>query len=142
MPGVGNELQLLDLPAALFSTPAVWSDASNNAWVFLGFPDVVQGYRLEATSSGQSRLVEIWNTSPAQTYGEGTSPVVANGMVFVAFDGAVVALDARTGKVLWNSASHGASKSIGAVHWQSPIVVNGAVYCSDQNGNLTAFGLR
>ena len=38
LPGLGNELQLIDLPQGLFSTPAVWSDASNNAWIFLGSP--------------------------------------------------------------------------------------------------------
>jgi outer membrane protein assembly factor BamB len=61
-------------------------------------------------------------------------------MVFVAFDGALFALNAATGHVLWDSASSG-NKSIGSVHWQSPIVVNGWVYCSDLNGNLTAFAL-
>jgi len=140
LPGVGNELQLVDLPAGLFSTPAVWSDASGNAWIFLGFPDVVEAYRLETNSSGQSLLVGIWQNSAGSTGGEGTSPVVADGIVFVAFDGAIVALNATNGNVLWNSSRYG-PKSIGPVHWQSPIVVNGWVYCSDQNGNLTAFSL-
>lgn len=36
LPGVGGELQLIDLPGGLFSAPAVWTDASNNAWIFLG----------------------------------------------------------------------------------------------------------
>jgi outer membrane protein assembly factor BamB len=140
LPGVGNELQLLDLPGALFSTPAVWSDASSNTWLFMGFSDVVQAYRLETNGSGQSQLVGIWHASPAQTGGEGTSPVVANGIVFVAFDNAIVALNATDGTELWSSATH--PKSIGPVHWQSPIVANGWVYCSDQNGNLTGFALQ
>jgi outer membrane protein assembly factor BamB len=142
LPGVGNELQLIDLPSGLFSTPAVWTDPSNNAWIFMGFPDVVEAYQLQTNSSGVSQLVGIWQSSPASTGGEGTSPVVANGIVFVAFDGALVALDAINGNVLWNSAKYGSAKSIGPVHWESPIVVNGWVYCSDENGNLTAFSLR
>jgi outer membrane protein assembly factor BamB len=141
LPGVGNELQLLDLPQGLFSAPAVWTDASSNAWVFVGLSYVVEGYRLKTNASGQSRLVLMWQSSPGQTQGEGTSPVVANGIVFIAFDGAVFALDALTGHVLWNSANHGSSKTIGPVHWQSPIVANGWVYCSDLNGDLTAFAL-
>jgi outer membrane protein assembly factor BamB len=141
LPGVGNELQLIDLPAGLFSTPAVWTDTSGNAWIFMGFPDVVEAYRLETNGSGVSQLVGIWQASPGSTGGEGTSPVVADGIVFVAFDGAIVALNATSGKVLWNSSNYSSGKSIGSVHWQSPIVVNGAVYCSDQNGNLTAFTL-
>jgi hypothetical protein len=141
LPGVGNELQLLDLPQGLFSTPAVASDASGNPWIFLGFSYVVIGYQLKTNGSGQSRLVQMWQASPAQTNGEGTSPVVANGMVFVAYDGAIVALDAINGNVLWNSSAYGSGKAFGPVHWQSPIVVDGSVYCSDLNGNLTAFAL-
>ena len=87
LPGVGDELQLVDLPGPLFSTPAVWTDGSSNAWIFMGFSDVVQAYRLQTNGSGVSMLVGIWHTSPGQTGGEGTSPVVANGIVFVAFDG-------------------------------------------------------
>lgn len=142
LPGVGNELQLIDLPQGLFSTPAVWSDASNHAWIFMGFSYVIQAYRLNTNSSGQSQLVEIWHSSPGQTGGEGTSPVVANGVLFVAYDGAIFALNAMNGNTLWSSAMSSARKTIGPVHWQSPIVVNGAVYCSDQNGNLTAYALH
>ncbi|MGC1379562.1 MAG: PQQ-binding-like beta-propeller repeat protein [Candidatus Baltobacteraceae bacterium] len=138
LPGVANELQLIDLPGELFSTPAVWTTNAGQAWIFLGFPGVVQAYRLE-TKAGQSRLVGIWNSSPGQTGKEGTTPVVANGMVFIAYDGAIFALNALNGNVLWNSARHG--KTIGNVHWSSPIVVNGWVYCSDESGNLTAFAL-
>lgn len=140
LPGVGNELQEVDLPAPLFSTPAVWTDSANNTWLFMGFPDVVQAYRLETNGSGVSQLVGIWHSSPAQTNGEGTSPVVANGIVFVAFDGALVALNAMNGHALWSSAQY--TKNIGSVHWQSPIVVDGSVYCSDQGGNLTGYSLH
>ncbi|HET6276473.1 MAG TPA: PQQ-binding-like beta-propeller repeat protein [Candidatus Cybelea sp.] len=138
--GVGNELQLLDLPAPLFSTPAVWTDGSSNTWLFMGFSDLVQAYRVETNGSGVSQIVGIWHASPGQTNGEGTSPVVANGIVFVAFDGAIVALNAINGNELWTSATH--PKTIGSVHWQSPIVINGGLYCSDQSGNLTGFALQ
>ncbi|MBV8531546.1 MAG: PQQ-binding-like beta-propeller repeat protein, partial [Candidatus Eremiobacteraeota bacterium] len=143
LPGVGGELQLIDLPNGLFSTPAVWTDASNKAWIFLGFSDVVEAYRLETNGSGVSQLVGIWqNGGAGSTSGEGTSPVVANGILFVAFDGAIVALNAMTGNELWSSAMPSAGKTIGSVHWQSPIVVNGWVYCSDQSGDLTAYALH
>jgi outer membrane protein assembly factor BamB len=141
LPGVGNELQLIDLPQGLFSTPAVWTEGSGSPWVFLGFSYVVEAYQLQTSGSGQSQLVQIWTSSPGQTNGEGTSPVVANGIVFVAFDGAIFALNALNGNVLWNSSKYSSSKPTGPVHWQSPIVVNGWVYCSDENGNLTAFAL-
>ncbi len=141
LPGVGNELQLIDLPGGLFSTPAVWTDASNNAWVFLGFSNVVEAYSLHTNGKGISSLKLMWQSSAGSTGGEGTSPVVADGIVFVAFDNAIVALRTRSGNELWSSAMHGAGRTIGPVHWESPIVVNGWVYCSDENGNLTAYAL-
>jgi PQQ-like domain len=141
MPGVGGELQLIDMPGGLFSAPAVWTDGSNNAWIFLGFSYVVEAFRLQ-TYSGVSKLVGVWQSSPGQTGGEGTSPVVANGIVFVAFDDAIVALNAVNGNLLWTSANYGSAPSFGQVHWQSPIVVNGRLYCSDQNGHLTAYALK
>ena len=141
LPGVGNELQLIDLPGGLFSTPAVWTDGSSRAWLFIGFSNVVEGYRLQ-TKGGTSKLALIWQSSAGSTGGEGTSPVVADGIVFVAFDNAIVALNALNGNTLWSSAMHTAGKTIGPVHWESPIVVNGSVYCSDENGNLTAYSLR
>jgi|HubBroStandDraft_4_1064222.scaffolds.fasta_scaffold00128_14 outer membrane protein assembly factor BamB len=142
LPGVGNELQLVDLPGGLFSTPAVWTDGSNNAWIFIGFSNVIEGYRLHTNSQGVSSLSLMWQSSPGSTGGEGTSPVVANGIVFIAFDNAIVALNALNGNELWSSAMHGAGRTIGPVHWESPIVVNGWVYCSDENGQLTAYALH
>jgi hypothetical protein len=142
LPGVGDELQLVDLPGGLFSAPAVWTDPSNNAWIFLGFSNEVTAYRMKTNKSGVSELASIWQASPGSSYGEGSSPVVANGIVFVAFDGAIVALNALNGSELWSSANRGAGGTIGGIHWQSPIVVNGSVYCSDESGNLTAYSLR
>ncbi len=142
LPGVGGELQQIDLPGGLFSAPAIWTDASNQAWVFLGFSNEVMAYRLQTNSSGLSQLKSIWQVSPGNSSGEGSSPVVADGLVFVAFDSALVALDALSGKELWSSAETRAGGTIGPIHWESPIVVNGWVYCSDQNGNLTAYALH
>lgn len=142
LPGVGGELQQVDLPGGLFSTPAVWTDASNNAWIFMGFSNEVVAYQLQTSKSGTSQLASIWQSSPGNSYGEGSSPVVANGIVFVAFDGALVALNATSGSELWSSAQKSAGGTIGSIHWESPIVVNGWVYCSDGNGNLTAYSLR
>lgn len=141
LPGVGNEIYTLPITAGLFSNPAVWSAGSNAPWIFLGFSSEVDAFQVQTSASGSSMLVQVWRATPGSTYGEGTSPVVANGIVFVAFDGSLVALNATNGHLLWNSAKYGSSKSIGSVHWESPIVVNGWLYCSDENGNLTAFAI-
>lgn len=140
LPGVGGELQEISLSYELFSTPAVWTDPANRVWIFLGSSQSVDAYRL-VTNRGASRLVGAWRSSPGQTSGEGTSPVVSNGIVFVAFDGALVALNAQTGAELWTSTMRGVGKTIGRVHWESPIVVDGWLYCSDESGQLTAYAL-
>jgi outer membrane protein assembly factor BamB len=141
LPGVGGERQKLSLPSPLFATPAVWTDSSNRTWIFMGFSLDIRAYRLQTNASGVSTLVEVWDSQAGLTNGEGTSPVVSNGIVFVAMDNALLALDALTGKTLWSSANAGALHTIGPVHWESPIVVNGWVYCSDENGKLTAYAL-
>lgn len=141
LPGIGGELQEISLPWQLFATPAVWVDRSGSAWIFLGFPQAVDAYRLATDGRGRSTLAGVWRSTAGSTGGEGTSAVVSNGIVFVAFDNAIVALNAASGKELWTSAMASAGKTIGPVHWESPIVVNGRVYCSDENGNLTAYAL-
>lgn len=44
------------------------------------------------------------------------------------------AYDPTTGASLW-------STSIGSVHWESPLVVDGVLYVTDGSGHLAAFGL-
>lgn len=139
LPGVGGELQEITLPSRLYATPAVWTNAQGVTYIFFGLPNEIDAYELETSGTGVSSLVEAWSASDGSTGGEGTSPVVSNGIVFVAMDDAIYALSAQTGNELWSSAN--TARTIGAVHWQSPIVVNGWVYCSDQSGNLTAYGL-
>jgi outer membrane protein assembly factor BamB len=138
--GVGHELQEIRLPTQLFATPAVWS-SGNRTRVFIALPDEVEAFAVTIGSNGATQLRGVWRSRAGHTAGEGTSPVVSNGIVFVAFDGAIVALSARTGRLLWSSAQPSAMRTIGPVHWESPIVVDGVVYCSDEDGRLTAYGL-
>jgi outer membrane protein assembly factor BamB len=51
----------------------------------------------------------------------------------VAGSNSVRAFDPATGKQLWYDTG------IGAIHWESPIVANGALYITDENGRLTAY---
>jgi outer membrane protein assembly factor BamB len=125
-------LQTLALGNEVFSAPAVWSGPRGATFVFLGLGDGVRAYRL-TTSDRTSRLSAAWRTDLGGAV-QGTSPVVANGVLFVATSGQLVALDALTGDRLW-------SHELGSIHWESPSVGDGAVYCSDENGALTAFAL-
>lgn len=140
LPGVGGELQVLHPSQSLYSAPAVWTDSSNHVWIFFGFPARIYAYQLVTDASGVSKLSLKWSKAVGKTV-RGTSPVVADGIVFGAFNGAIVALAATTGAELWSSATLGSQESIGPVHFESPIVVNGWVYCSDSSHNLTAYAL-
>jgi outer membrane protein assembly factor BamB len=67
---------------------------------------------------------------------------VVDGVVFVAAGGALTALDVRSGKVLWSSTNPSSGGTIGSIHWQSPIAVDGGVYVSDGSGALSAYTLN
>ena len=140
LPGVGNELQVIKLPKPLYSTPAVWSDSYGNVSVYIGVQNRLNAYHVLTNASGQSRLHQAWSVKLGHTL-RGTSPVVANGIVFIAFDNQLFAVNAASGQTLWSSRSNNGG-TIGVVHWQSPIVVNGWVYCADQSRNITAFALK
>ena len=136
--GIGGERQTLPLPTQLFTAPAVWRDATRT-WIYAGFPGAdagVKAFVVETNHAGRTRLRPAWSASVAAT-----SPVVVNGVVFVAGEGVLRALDARSGHALWSSADAGAGGTIGGIHWQSPVAVGGWVYCSDQSRHLTAYAL-
>jgi outer membrane protein assembly factor BamB len=131
--GLGAPLQSIPLGEELFSAPAVWTGADGATLVIVGLGDGVRSYRL-TTKDGKPELAAAWSAS-FDSGREGTSPIVYDGIVFVATSGDLIALDARDGKRLW----HG--DALGPIHWQSPSAAGGAVYCSDENGVLTAFAL-
>jgi outer membrane protein assembly factor BamB len=130
---IGGEISLttsLDYRGGLNTQPAVWIDpASGIPWLIAVYKSTVHAFFAQANARGRPQLVEAWNIP---TTG-GTSPVVADGVVFfVAQTNQLVALDARTGTQLWSSAVTG-------VHWASPIVVNGVVYLTDNDATLRAY---
>jgi outer membrane protein assembly factor BamB len=134
--GVGGAIQEYDLGTGVYSAPAVWRDGKSATWIFVGTSSTVTALRLETDAKGKSELRKAW----AADIG-GTSPVVADGTVFIATDNALNALDAHTGKLVWSSGDESAGGSIGGIHWESPIVVNGWVYVSDEAGHLTAYSV-
>lgn len=135
----GGELQVIASPGKcdVLTQPTVWQNpAGGRIWVFVADSCGTGAYRAVTDSHGTTQLEHAWDISQG-----GTSPVLAGGVLFIAADHQVLALDPRTGHQLWTSASPAAGGSIGAIHWQSPIVINGHLYCADQDGHLTAYGL-
>jgi outer membrane protein assembly factor BamB len=138
---LGGELQTMDAPnhCPVLTQPAVWIDPRTGAvWVLITSGCAIGGYQVSAEKDGKPRMRLVW-TVPAGA----TSPIVAGGVLFAATTGnkEILALDPRTGRQLWTSGGPHAGGSIGYTHWENPIVVNGRLYCTDENGDLVAYGL-
>ena len=100
-------------------------------WVFVANGSGIAGLQLTlAGSAGQPQLKVIWQKPDA-----GTSPIVANGVLYSANSGRLQALDPETGTTLW------ATTQVGPIHWESPVVADGTVYLTDETNRLTAFAL-
>ncbi|MFC4818803.1 PQQ-binding-like beta-propeller repeat protein [Dokdonella ginsengisoli] len=145
---VGGEVQALDAPQGrngypndlMREQPAVWVDpADHSTWVFVGNGSGMSGLQLGLDGANRPMLTARWTKAGASN--GSSSPVVANGVLFnagVCASGSGVCVNARnphTGDVLWSS------PAIGPLHWQSPIVVDGAVYVTDNNAKLWKFAL-
>jgi hypothetical protein len=110
----GGEVAVLNGIAEgdIFTAPAVWVDPSTGmTWAFLVDPRAIHGLRLALDSNGKPTLEEVWTVG-----GGGSSPIVANGVVYYASYSGIRGLDPTSGNVLWQDAS------IGKIHWESPIV--------------------
>lgn len=132
----GGERQVISLECGVYHQPVVWTDTSGQVWVIVPTACGLRAFRVSTDTHGVTKLVAAWKTD-----GTTTSPVIAGGVLFALTSGAVHALDPRTGKTLWTSGQASAGGTIGGVHWESPIVIGGRLYCSDESGALYAFGL-
>jgi outer membrane protein assembly factor BamB len=130
---VGGELQIVKLAQGgeILTRPATWlNPATQVPWIFVANPLGISAYSLVADRSGPPELTLQWMKKTG-----GTSPIIANGVLYYASSGAIRALDPVTGKQLWQS------RFIGNVHWSTPIMVNGTLYIGDTAGNVTAFAI-
>jgi len=127
---VGGELSTVSLPQGgqILTAPAVWVNPTDNTtWVFVANDAGVSGLVLDL-SQAMPTLKRKWKIVDG-----GTSPIVANGVLYFAGNGVLHALNPLDGTQAWHA-------PIGNIHWESPIVVNGMVYLTDENKTLFAFG--
>jgi outer membrane protein assembly factor BamB len=109
--------------------PAVWvNPADATTWFYIANYSGLSAFHLLIDAAGEPSL-SVWSTPQG-----GTSPVIANGVLYYAAGSTLVAVDALSGTPLWSAA-------IGAIKWQSPIVVNGHLYITDNDARLWAFAL-
>jgi len=135
---VGGELQTVDLPNAcdVPTHPLAWNDPAGVTWLFVANGCGFSAFKVITNASGQTRLQFAYKKDNG-----GSSPFMANDILFIQSSGEVCAMNPRTGDVMWSSSQPSAGGSIGALHWQSPIVVNGRIYVPDDDGQLSAYGL-
>jgi len=111
----------------VFAAPAAWiNPADGSTWVFVTTGSSISGYQLTASGSNVA-LTAKWTLAQG-----GTSPLVANNVLYVARANTIQALAAASGTQLWQAA-------IGGIHWESPVVANGVLYIMDESAHLTAF---
>ena len=131
--GVGNtggEVFSMTIPMGgpILTQPAVWvNPADHSNWIFVSNAAGLSGLQLSIGPGGDPSLVTNW------TVGGSTSPLVVNGMVFFARSGIVGVINATDGSLLWSD------NRIGTIHWESPVVVNGVLYITDQRKTDSLF---
>lgn len=104
--------------AKLFTAPAVWHGASAT-WIYVADNDGTDAWTLAG-----GELHRQWHNGHA-----GTSPVVADGLVFV--------YDPNSGLRVYEATSgrQVANLACGGGHWNSPIVVDGRIALPEGNAN-------
>lgn len=116
----------------VLTMPAVWvNPADNSTWVFVANDNGLSGLKLTKDGGDAPRLVTQWTILNG-----GSSPIVANGVLFYVGGGNIWGLNPTTHAQLWHD-TH-----IGSIHWESPIVADGALYITDGNGTLSAYTLN
>ncbi len=127
---VGGELSSTAVPQGgeVLTAPAVWvNPADGSTWTFVADGNGVSGLRLVLAPPAAPTLQMQWQRADA-----GTSPVVANNVLYLEGSGKLEALNPTTGGVLW-------SGSFAGVHWESPVVIEGILYATDEAGQLSAY---
>jgi outer membrane protein assembly factor BamB len=117
------------------TTGISWKDGSGVAWIFYSTDNGIGGIQVRIVN-GKATLHQAW--LHGGTY---SSPLMANGVLYAAENGALRAFNPQTGVQYWSSDQSTAGQNIRGVHWESPTVINGHVYMPDENGVVTAYGI-
>ncbi len=120
-------------PALVAAALSLAAPARADDWTTLGL-DTARG-RLSAERSGTTFTDGKWSFVPTGDAGALASPVVADGFVVsAALDGALTALAADTGQLVWQVALRSAVQA-------TPAIANGRVFVPTLGSKIVALGL-
>ena len=129
---IGGEVQMQSIPfgGTIIPQPSVWRNPSDGStWAFVSNGNGIWGYRLDVDSSGNPTLDLQWSR-----FGyPGSSSIIAGNILYYAGAFRLDAVDPETGTAIWTD------PQIGIIHWESPIVINGTLYITDNAGHLSAY---
>ncbi|HEY2736945.1 MAG TPA: hypothetical protein VGK45_00995, partial [Thermoanaerobaculia bacterium] len=128
---VGGELQKIAVPQGgqVLTAPAAWVDpVDGSTWAFVGNGAGLSAFQVTVDGAGNPSLTLKWSIT-----GTGSSPLLANGILYWESANRMRAIDPRNGNPLWSDTT------FGAIHWESPIVIQGRLYATDESGKLWAW---
>ena len=132
---LGGEIgPIISVPqgGVVLTQPAVWiNPADGTIWAYVANSNGVSAYTVAISGTGQPSLVFQWTITPGST-----TPLVANGVLYLSRFNNVRAHDALTGAFLWQN-----PVLLATLHWQTPVVENGVLLMEDGNAHLDAFSL-
>lgn len=129
---MAGEIEAVNVPQGgpIVTALAVWTlPYDRSTWIFDANGSGISAMQLFVDASGNTTIFNQWTNSG---HG-GSSPVVANGILYYAGTAGLQALDPVFGTVLWSDTS------IGPIHWESPIAAGGRLYVADENAILWAY---
>jgi hypothetical protein len=129
--------------------PLIWKNPDTGAILVIVSNDfgisaaqlIMDGSHNPQLSYATAASWQIFGSSLSHgTSAGGGSPVIANGVLYYASAGGLVAIDPATGTILTTKTDMGTGASApGLFHKQSPIVVDNRVYVTDENLKLWVY---
>jgi hypothetical protein len=129
---LGGDLATAQAPGGceVLTAPAV-RKSGGRIWVLYTSSCGVAGYTVSVSGKGKFGLQRRWSAGHG-----GTTPVLSHGILYVAHDGGITALNPANGAAL------GTISGIGGVHWEYPLVVGNRIYMTDEDGHVFAWSIK
>lgn len=126
---VGGELtKLQGLPWVLTRPVALRNPDNATTSIYVTNSQAMLAFDVVEHADKTMEFVQKWSFSNG-----GTSPVLANGILFYATEHQLYGVDSLTGQLLWQN------NLIGAVHWETPIVAGSSLFICDGDHQVWRF---